>query len=285
MIIVPRRATSMRSALRVLARFAVAGASLAFASPAEAISFVSAFGGFQNPSGPGTSISGNVVQENLGGPYLNPQPTTPPAPNLNPTGIRWGVTNGNKSGLRFIGVNYDQPGFSPIAVPTDGSEFTINDALELDHLNFPISISNPASQLTGVDLFIQYTFLNDQNVSFNVNQIIPISIDETPNVAPCDPPGSPPCPDVITLTQPSVSVIPINGGPEFLQLTLSFPASGTNQIITNEGQQNPFLVDIGFRRAPAPLPFGAVGGLSLLAGGIGRLRKRYNKTASEVSSN
>lgn len=266
--------------LRSLAPFAAVGASLAFAAPADALSFVSAFGGFQSPSGPGTSIVGNVVQENLGGPYLNPQPTIKPAPNISPTGIRWGTpaTGGNKSGLRFVGVNYNQTGFSPVPIPTDGSEFTIADILELDHINFPIQAG---SQLTGVQLVIQYNFLNDLNAPFNVVQNIPLTINETTNSEPCNPPGSPPCPDVITLTQPSTSVIPINGGPEFIELTLSFPATGTNQIITNEGQQNPFLIDIGFRRAPAPLPLGALGALSAFAGGIGRLRKRYIPASSE----
>lgn len=261
----------MESLVAKLAPVLVAGASLALATPASALQLVSATGVFQNPGGPGALLPGNVVFEP---PYLNPQPAATTPTQIAPTGIRWGDPAPDpgdpalKNGLRFIG-------FAPatgVSIPTDGSEATIEDIFEIDYINFP---TLAGSELTSLDLVITYNF----DTLSPVIQTIPITILETTNSGTCDPPSGltppVPCPDVVTLTEPSVGIIPINGGPEFLELTLSFPTTGTNQIIVEEGQQNPFFIDAGFRRAPAPIPFGAVGALSLFAGGFRRLRKRY----------
>lgn len=268
---------------KFLVSLLVLGATGWLSPSSRAITFVQAQGGWSSPFGPG---AGAATQENLGGPYQDPQPA-PPGPNkFQPTGIRWGVpstsgTNpeGFRSGLRFFGADFNS---APVNIPDDGSTFTISNIFEIDHINFPVNLG---TQLTGVDLVIGYDFETDGGSPFSVIQTIPVAIDETPNTEPCDPPSSlvppRPCPDVITLTEPSVSVIPINGGPEFIELTLSFPTTGTNQIITEERQQNPFFIDATFRRAPAPLPIGAAGALSLFAGGFRRLRKRYAAVTSD----
>jgi hypothetical protein len=263
----------MRTLLDKLAPVLAAGASLALEVPASALTFLGASGSFQNPVG-----GAGVSFESSGGPYLDPQPAAPTGNQTAPNGIRWGNPVGpNRSGLRIYGSDYGPTG---VNIPTDGTPSTVANVLTLDHINFPIF---GGSAISSVELTLTYSFLDDDNNPFSVNDIVPITVEETPNSPPCpfpSPPGNP-CSDRITLVQPQTLVYYIDNGPEFIELSLNFPTSGTNFIITDEGQQNPFSINATFVRVPAPVAFGAIGPMALFAANFRRLRKRYAPPSSE----
>jgi hypothetical protein len=187
--------------------------------------------------------------------------------------------------LRLYGSSFLLAPGGGLTVPVDGSTLDVAKIFELDHLNNPIF-----DAISGVNLTLTFNFLDDDNNPFNVvSSVIPITIEETSNtdtLAGCTSgfqQSTIPCDDRITLTQPTVQLFPVDTpkGDEFLVLNLQFPSSGLNSIVTQEGGDNVFDINGSFTIAPAPLPFGAAGALTLFAGGFKRLRKRYATITSD----
>ncbi len=274
----------MRSSHRSLVPFAVAAASasVALATPASALTFVSASGVFSGPSG--TTVEPPLVLPPAADP-LEPLPGG--GIQTGPTGIRWGTaqTSAGRSGLRLYGSSYAGAPGGGLSIPLDATGLQVNKLFELDHINQPIT-----GAVSSVNLTFTFNFIDQNNNPTTViTSAIPITIEETDNtntLAGCTSgfqQSNIPCDDRITLTQPSIQFFPVNTpkGNEFLVVDLQFPTTGTNFIITQEGGQNPFDINANFRLAPSPLPFGAVGALSLLASGIRPLRKRYSAINTE----
>ena len=183
--------------------------------------------------------------------------------------IGWGVpADGSQSSYEFNGL-------------TD-SEVDLDDALagelfplgEFVHNNFPIT----TFQFLGADLTVNILVdLDGDNIDDIDVDFGPFEFDhtETPNAEPCDPAGSPPCPDVVSIPTAFEGIPFTFMGMNFEFFLAGFRESATDPIIpefiTDENAENIATLFAGVRKVPEPMT-PLLLGLGLL--GLGVIRKR-----------
>jgi hypothetical protein len=200
--------------------------TLIWGSPtAKALSLTAATGTWSNVVGAGATL---VFQTVDGENQIRWGETTPPSSSID-----------NKSGLGFTGVS--------------SANFAIGDTFAvgtLRHFNRTITLI-PDGVATAADLTVNLAFSNPAiSPTFNFN----LSINETVNNGPC-PIGSPPCPDVIGISNALASeTFTVNGTDYALELLGFQTATGQilSQFISEEnGVSNSATL---FARITAPPP-------------------------------
>jgi len=215
--------------------------------------------------------SAQAIPITTNGAWSNPQGT---AANVNITDdgvgmdnkISWGVEANaldEQSSYVFTGlaaVNVDQTAILA------GDLFAVGD---FTHNNFTITQGN----FTGADLTV-----NIQVPALGVNiDFGPFEFDhnETPNSPPCDPDGTPPCPDVVSIPTAFEGIPFTFMGMNFEFFLAGFRESATDPIIpefiTDENAENIATLFAGVRKVPEPMT-PLLLGLGLL--GLGVIRKR-----------
>lgn len=183
--------------------------------------------------------------------------------------VRWGTpaTADGKSGLGFLGETFAPP------LDTSAGQFKVG---TLTHYNYPIFSGGTPSSL---DLDLSLDFGSGLVAQFDYT----LTIDETPNTAPCAYTGITICPDKVM-----VSPVPNQSfaymGNNYIVETFFRDSSGnrTNFVITEEAQATPIdlwglvtQVPNPPSSVPGPLPlFGAAAAF----GYSRRLRKRLAGT-------
>ena len=195
--------------------------------------------------------------------------------------IEWGTPFGGtqRSGYEFIGIS--EPGFDldPLLAPliAAGEGTTAPFLLgEFTHFNFPIT----GATLNTTDLVIGADFdgvMASITASFDHN--------ETPNSGVCQFPGSPPCPDAVTITNIATATtnVVIDGMQYDLTIEGFSHSEGgpiLDEFVTNENAENTAGLFATLTKVPGqttesvPEPGLVVGLLAVSGLGLGLKRKK-----------
>jgi hypothetical protein len=160
--------------------------------------------------------------------------------------------------------------FNPVATPfVAASPFNVG---EFVHNNNPIT----GTPITSATLSLQVMGDVDGK-DFMLTDLSIFQHNETANTPPCNPPGTPACPDVVTLVSEVAGEVGVVVGGQLVELKIDGFPSGLS-FITQEGAANRAPLTASFTVTAVPLP---AAGWMLLAGlgGLGLIRSRRKAAA------